>query len=111
MLSKTLALLLLPLGAFASPVDNEARQVRPLTYEGYEAFKVDITSSTAETLKALEGIDYDQWALVHNDHIDISMAPAEIAKFKKLGLKYSSKMKDIAGAIRKEQEVAGWSGK
>ncbi|CAK1362352.1 Metallocarboxypeptidase A-like protein [Cercospora beticola] len=111
MLSKALALLLLPLGAFASPVDNEARQVRPLTYEGYEAFKVDITSSTAETLRALEGIDYDQWALVHNDHIDISMAPAEIAKFKKLGLKYSSKMKDIAGAIRKEQEVAGWSGR
>lgn len=97
---------LLPL-ALASPAKPRQAEV---SYEGYEAFTVNIANSTVETLEALKSIDYDQWALVNGDHIDIALAPEEIIKFKNLGLDWSTKLKDIAGAI-KQEKWSRWSGK
>ncbi|KAI5367987.1 Putative peptidase M14, carboxypeptidase A [Septoria linicola] len=97
---------LLPL-ALASPAKPRQAEVN---YEGYEAFTVNIANSTAETFEALKSIDYDQWALVNGDHIDIALAPEEIVKFKNLGLDWSTKLKDIAGAI-KQEKWSRWSGR
>lgn len=98
-------LALLPL-AVASPL---ASRQAATGYEGYEAFTVNIANTTEETLEALKEVNYDQWALVNGDHIDIALAPEEISKFKGLGLDWSQKIKDIAGVIRQEK-YSRWGG-
>ena len=85
------------LGSPVTPRKEEA-----LTYDGYEGLRVDITDK-AETYSALSSIKYDELSHATDKYIDIALSPAEAAKFKKLGLKWKEKMKNIGDAVRKEK--------
>lgn len=102
-------LTLIPLVLGSPVLQSRQADAEVLTYEGYQAFQVNTKGSTEETLAALSQIDYDRWAVVEGDHIDIALAPEEISKFKGLGLDWSEKIKNIGDLVKKEKKEK-WHG-
>lgn len=95
---------LLPLALAIPVIQSRQADAEVLTYDGYQAFQVNVKGSTEETLAALSSVVYDRWAVVEGDHIDIALAPQEISKFKDLGLDWTEKIKNIGELVKKEKK-------
>lgn len=96
-------LILLPLVLGSPVVQSHHADAEVLTYEGYQAFQVNIKGKTEEILAALSAVSYDRWTSLVDKHIDIALAPEEISKFKGLGLDWTEKIKDVGEIIKKEK--------
>lgn len=101
MLFSSLALLPLAVGGIAA---------KALNFNGHQAFRVMTDGDAAEVSKKLNTITHNRWSMGTKDHIDISVSGEEVAKFKKMGLKFKQMHKDLGADIAEEKNWKPYGG-
>jgi hypothetical protein len=90
-------------GVAAAPT----QEVEKVSYDGYKVFRVKTQGHGQAVEEKLSGLTYDQWINVPGSHIDISVAPEEIAAFEALNLEFEVMHEDLGASIKVETTSIG----
>ena len=77
------------LAALALGVAGLPHEARSISYDGYKAFRIDVTDKMDEVLNKLSSLSYEQWNFNSRNHLDVSLSSDQLAKFESLGLDYT----------------------
>jgi hypothetical protein len=84
----------------------------PISYDGYQVVRVNTTGGAQPVKDKLAGLTYTKWDLDASRHMDIALAPDQLAAFHALGLDYSTMHADLGASIRAESANAQvWEGR
>lgn len=97
-----LAYLALEIAGLPLETENEPRAV---SYDGYKAFRIDISENLDEIKEKLAELSYDQWNFNSRKHLDISVPGDQLTQFENLDLDYKVMHEDLGQSIREE-----WTG-
>ncbi|KFA59964.1 hypothetical protein S40285_08014 [Stachybotrys chlorohalonatus IBT 40285] len=76
-----------------------------VTYDGYKVFHVDSHNDYDAVLAQLEGLNtVDLSCADDHNHLDIAVAPQDVAAFEELGLDFSVSIEDLGVDLSREQE-------
>lgn len=83
-------------GATVAVIEDE-----PVSYEGYKVFRIKTYGHTSAVREQLEPLDLLEWS--HEvDHVDVSVAPDQLAAFEALGLETHVMHEDLGSSIQAE---------
>lgn len=77
----------------------------PLTYNGYKVLRIKTNGKTSSIVEKLAKLSYDEW---NNDanHLDIALAPDQLAAFNGLGLDFKVLHENLGNSINAESAVS-----
>ncbi|KAK0609691.1 zinc carboxypeptidase [Bombardia bombarda] len=90
----------LALGAAVTKVEKK------VSYDGYRAFRISTHNDAAAVSKKIAGLDFVPFNLDTKDHMDLAVAPKDVATFEALGLETSILNKDLGADIAEEAKFA-----
>ena len=81
------------------PTTQEAGTV---SYDGYKAYRINVTDDLQEVKPLLSSLSYDQWTFNARDHLDISISGDQLTTFESLGLDCKVTHEDLGASISVE---------
>ncbi|KAF6789714.1 zinc carboxypeptidase, partial [Colletotrichum sojae] len=73
-----------------------------VSYDGYQVLRVKTGARQVEVDQKLAKVKHDEWDGVENSHVDVVIAPAQLPRFRALGLDHRVMHEDLGASIAAE---------
>ncbi|KAK3352411.1 zinc carboxypeptidase [Lasiosphaeria hispida] len=103
---KLSVILLAPLALAAAVPKQESK----ITYDGYKAFRISTEHDAATVQEKLAGLAVVPFNFNTDEHLDIAIAPEDVAAFEALDLKAEVMHEDLGADIAKEETFSAYEG-
>lgn len=81
----------------------------PVVYDGFKTFRINVTEGLSSLRSKLAGLAQTRELHSHADHMDVAVAPTDIAAFEALNLPNEILDEDLGASIAAEGPLVSYS--